>query len=162
MKGTGTAGQVNLKTWELVNGQKVQTTAPFAAYNTPGEAFDAYTGLLQKNYPEALNTQSLAQFTTGLKAGGYYTDTQQHYQATLEGLVKQVQELQGSGAGPGTGMGPGGGGINIGTLIGTVNLSGSATQDDADQLAGMIADALEQVMNTSGGGVIGQNKIFKQ
>jgi hypothetical protein len=61
----------------------------------------------------------------------------------------------------GTGLG-GGGGINIQTLIGTVLLGGSATQEDADALAGMIADSLTQLMSTGGGGTIGQNKVFQQ
>jgi hypothetical protein len=89
-------------------------------------------------------------------AGGWDPGGAGLHGATAAGL----QNWEGITRGTGTGMGPGGGGgISINTLIGTVILGGSATQEDANALAAMIADALEELAAT-GGGTVGQVRLI--
>jgi hypothetical protein len=152
IKGTGTAGSVGLKTWELVNGQRVNTTANFAAYNNPQESFDAYANLLMNKYPGALNQRTLGGFVGGLKAGGYMTDTAQHYQSTLQGILNQF----GGGAGgvPSDIVGSGRSIVINGNLIGTAMIGSNV---DIRDLALQLVEALES-LDQGGGDAVGQGE----
>jgi len=160
----------------------------FWAYKNQSEAADAFKSYIHANMPDLepylgdsqaffqhmIDTQSnyYVPMAGGKSKTAYYTDWKNT-------ALKKTGYYPGTGKGPGvgglvgasvpwgnmgTGMGAAGGGGGVvvnGPLIGSVNLSGSATQDDADNLAAMIADALENLVNTGGGGTVGQNKIFK-
>ncbi|HWI61523.1 MAG TPA: glucosaminidase domain-containing protein [Symbiobacteriaceae bacterium] len=52
IKGTGPAGSVTAKTWEEINGQKVQQNAQFRAYNTLEESLEDHALLLTKPHYE--------------------------------------------------------------------------------------------------------------
>lgn len=90
MKGSPFAdGSINLPTWELVNGKRVNISDNFATFSTPQKAMDAWIDFLAKHTPGVFGAQSPEQFAAGLKAGGYMTDTAEHYAQTLRGIGAQ-------------------------------------------------------------------------
>lgn len=98
IKGQGTAGSQNYATWEMVNGQPVQTRADFAAYNNPDEAFQHFANLVsQGRYAPAF--QQLQQsgdwqgFLRGINQAGYATDPQ--WANKITSLSQTVGDLVG-------------------------------------------------------------------
>src|SRR5262245_55071307 len=75
IKGSGTAGSLNSPTWESVGGQRVNTSADFAAYNSPNEAFQAFWNLVSTSprYADALRhlPNDPHGFLQGINAAGY-------------------------------------------------------------------------------------------
>lgn len=80
IKGEGPAGHVTVPTWEMINGQRVNITDNFAAYNNPVEGFHGFLDFLQRNprYASALSqfqqTGDAATLFQGINAAGYATD----------------------------------------------------------------------------------------
>jgi hypothetical protein len=138
----------------------------WAQYGSASESVTAFGRLISqddryaKAYAQRNNPSAMVQ---SLKDAGYIKDEPGF---PAQAWVSQVQDIMKGvlPSGAGTGMGPGGGGniFSINTLIGSVTLGGTATQEDADTLAAMIANSLEELTTTSGGGTTGQNKIFNQ
>lgn len=74
IKGAGTAGSQNLKTWEDYGSGPVTINDNFAAYANPEDSIRAYINLIKQNYPRALLTDDPVQMIREIKAGGYATD----------------------------------------------------------------------------------------
>src|SRR5215471_7850003 len=136
----------------------------WAQYGSAAESVDAFGKLISGGgrYATAFakgKAGDAGGMVQAMKDAGYIVDEPGF---PAQAWVNQVQGIM-QGLPSGAGPGGGGGAIQVnGNLIGTVVLGGGASQDDADALAAMIADALENLMNTSGGGTVGQNKMFKQ
>lgn len=75
--------------------------------------------------------------------------------------LSYINKILGTDSGTGTGNGPmGGGGVTVnGPLIGTVVLGAGSTEDQANELANILADLLDESHLTSGGS-IGQNRLL--
>lgn len=78
IKGTGSAGSIYLPTKEEINGQLVTVNAKFRKYQSPEESMNDYAGILQlPRYQKHLSSAtSIEDFATGIKAGGYATDSE--------------------------------------------------------------------------------------
>ncbi len=81
IKGEGPAGSRQAATWEAgPNGERINTTAGFAAYNTPQEGIRGFFDFLEKNprYSDALaryrQTGDATQLFRDVNAAGYATD----------------------------------------------------------------------------------------
>lgn len=76
IKGTGTAGSVNMATTEYVNGQPVTTIAQFASYKTYYDSMlDHANLLLTSRYQQYLqNVTNIVDYANGLQEAGYATD----------------------------------------------------------------------------------------
>lgn len=75
MKGTGTAGSVQLPTTEYINGQPHKVMANFAAYKAPADSIAAYKQTLQNpRYANVLKAQSFEDATNEIQKAGYATD----------------------------------------------------------------------------------------
>ncbi len=76
IKGTGTAGSVNMNTTEYVDGQPIVTTAQFAKYNTYFDSMvDHANLLLTARYQKYLkNVTSIVDYARGIQSAGYATD----------------------------------------------------------------------------------------
>lgn len=69
----------NFRTWEEVNGKRVNITDEFRAYATPEESLRDWVSLMERRYPEALQADTFEQATKALRygqRGGYATDSQ--------------------------------------------------------------------------------------
>lgn len=74
IKGKGTAGSVNLKTGEHLNGQNVTITAGFAKNATLEDSFAQHKNLLSKSrYSKVMGSQSFEQAAYEVKKAGYAT-----------------------------------------------------------------------------------------
>lgn len=76
IKGTGTAGSINMPTTEYVNGQPVTTIAQFASYKTYYDSMLAHANLLlTPRYQQYLrNVTNIVDYANGLQEAGYATD----------------------------------------------------------------------------------------
>lgn len=76
IKGTGTAGSINMDTTEYVNGQSIVTNAQFAKYNTYYDSMlDHADLLLSSRYQKYLkNAKSVIEYAHGIQDAGYATD----------------------------------------------------------------------------------------
>ena len=76
IKGTGTAGYVEIPTHEYINGRMVSVTAKFRAYHTFGESFEDHSRLLttSRYYTGALNYRDDPRRYIGEVAKKYATD----------------------------------------------------------------------------------------
>ena len=77
IKGTGSAGQVSLATWEHLDGQDVVVQAGFRAYYTLEESVDDHGRFFTRNkrYEDAMSVASDARaFARQIQADGYATD----------------------------------------------------------------------------------------
>lgn len=63
-------------TWEVTNGQRVNTQDTFRAYGSPQESFDDFFTFLKDNprYAQALQAQDPTSFIKSIHAAGYATD----------------------------------------------------------------------------------------
>ncbi|HMF41116.1 MAG TPA: peptidoglycan DD-metalloendopeptidase family protein [Polyangia bacterium] len=94
MKGSPFAtGSIDLPTWELVNGVRQNITDKFATFDTPKQAVDAWIDFLSKHTPGVFGARTPEEFAAALKAGGYMTDTAEHYAQTLRGLGAQAGDV---------------------------------------------------------------------
>lgn len=74
IKGSGTAGTVNMRTGEHLNGQNVTITAGFAKNNTVEDSFQQHKNLMSKpRYRKVMEAQSFEQAAHEVKAAGYAT-----------------------------------------------------------------------------------------
>lgn len=67
----------DFKTWEMVNGKRVNMVDTFRKYDDPVDSFRDWHSLLQKNWPGALTAPTFREAIAGLNAakkGGYATD----------------------------------------------------------------------------------------
>lgn len=72
-----TGKRQNLKTWESVDGRRVNITAAFRAYDTPQESFQDWARTVGRRWPGALTAETFPQATSALRpgqTGGYATD----------------------------------------------------------------------------------------
>ena len=94
IKGTGTAGSVNLDTTEFVNGQSIVTTAQFASYNTYYDSMvDHANLLLAPRYQKYLqNATSIVDYAHGIHDAGYATDP--NYANKLLKIIYQYDLLK--------------------------------------------------------------------
>ena len=76
IKGTGTAGSVNMKTTEYANGKAYQTYANFRAYNSFAESIEDHAKVLTNSrYTQyTSNAKTLEEYAKGIQKGGYATD----------------------------------------------------------------------------------------
>lgn len=81
IKGSGTAGSVNMPTYEFIKGKKVKVNAGFAANNTLEDSFIQHKNLMNKGtksnpgrYLPVLNAQTIEDAANALVKGGYATD----------------------------------------------------------------------------------------
>lgn len=77
VKGTGPAGYVIMPTKEEVNGRMVTVNAKFRKYNSPYESFMDHAKILQlpRYQPYLSKAKTLEEWASGIKAGGYATDS---------------------------------------------------------------------------------------
>ena len=74
IKGSGTAGSVNMRTGEHLNGRDVTITAGFAKNNTVEDSFQQHKNLMSKpRYRKVMAAQSFEQAAHEVKAAGYAT-----------------------------------------------------------------------------------------
>ena len=80
IKGKGSAGSINAKTHEVINGEREDTQANFRAYNDTKEFYRDYITVISKDrYQGAVSTNDSTgakgrEFFEALKRGGYATD----------------------------------------------------------------------------------------
>lgn len=71
-----------LRTHERVDGELKRVREPFASYDSLDAGVDAYLGLLKRRYPRAFQAAlsgDASTFVSELKAGGYFTETEENY-----------------------------------------------------------------------------------
>lgn len=74
-----------LKTWELVDGKRVDMREPFLAHDSLEEGLLAYVQYLdRKGLLDAADSGDVDQFNRALKAAGYYTAEESKYGAILK------------------------------------------------------------------------------
>lgn len=74
-----------LKTWELVDGKRVDMREPFLAHDTLDEGLLAYVQYLdRKGLLDAADSGDLDTFNRALKQAGYYTAEESKYGAILK------------------------------------------------------------------------------
>lgn len=75
IKGSGTAGTVNMRTGEHLNGRNVRINAGFAANKTVEDSFQQHKNLMGKSrYRKVLAAGSFEQAAYEVRAAGYATD----------------------------------------------------------------------------------------
>lgn len=75
IKGSGTAGSVNMRTGEHLNGRDVKINANFAANRTVEDSFQQHKKLMgNSRYRKVLSSQSFEQAAYEVRAAGYATD----------------------------------------------------------------------------------------
>lgn len=75
IKGSGTAGSVNMPTWEVINGKKVNVNANFAANNSLEDSFIQHKNLMNRpRYKNVINSQSFEDAANAIYKAGYATD----------------------------------------------------------------------------------------
>lgn len=75
IKGSGTAGTVNMQTGEHLNGRDVTINAGFAKNATLEDSFQQHKNLLNKSrYSKVVSSQSFEQAAQEVRAAGYATD----------------------------------------------------------------------------------------
>jgi hypothetical protein len=74
IKGSGTAGSVNMRTGEHLNGRDVTITAGFAANRTVEDSFQQHKSLMSRpRYRRVMQAQSFEQAAAEVKRAGYAT-----------------------------------------------------------------------------------------
>lgn len=106
IKGKGNAGSQNSPTWESVNGQRVNTSADFADYKNPNDAFQGFWDLVSQSprYAEALThlPNDPAGFLHGINQAGYATDPSWAHtilnsaRQTITPMMGQMQDSTGA------------------------------------------------------------------
>ena len=76
IKGTGTAGSVNVGTHEEINGISVSINDNFRAYNSMKESIEDYIDLLTNSYKQYTTTGTIEDWCDALVTGGYATDSE--------------------------------------------------------------------------------------
>lgn len=76
IKGTGPAGSVSSRTWEVYNGVKTYIMANFKAFHSYEESFDGYAVFIKSNsrYRNTLAMTDPDQYLTEIHRAGYATD----------------------------------------------------------------------------------------
>lgn len=76
IKGTGPAGHVSSKTWEVYGGVRQAVMANFRAYQNYAEAFEGYAQFIQRNsrYCKALFSDDPDEYLEEIHRAGYATD----------------------------------------------------------------------------------------
>lgn len=88
IKGSGTAGSVNLKTREVIKGKDIKVTAGFSVNNNIIESFQQHRALMNKNrYKAVREAVDLVHAFSALKSCGYATDGQ--YAKLLTAIAKR-------------------------------------------------------------------------
>lgn len=79
-------------TWEVYNGQRVDITDDFRAYDTPGEAFADFANLIMNSprYQPALAAQTADDFVRRIHRAGYATDP-----AWSDKIIRLMREIRG-------------------------------------------------------------------
>jgi flagellum-specific peptidoglycan hydrolase FlgJ len=102
MKASNKAGvkYQTLKTWEMVDGKRVDMREPFLAHDTLEEGLLTYVQYLdRKGLLDAADTGDLAKFNRALKAAGYYTADEAQYgrnmQKRLDAWAKEATAKDG-------------------------------------------------------------------
>jgi flagellum-specific peptidoglycan hydrolase FlgJ len=87
VKGTGTAGSVDMNTTEYVNGKKIISKEKFAKYETYYDSMAAHSNLLLKpRYQKYLESAaSIEEYARGIHQAGYATDP--NYATILIGII---------------------------------------------------------------------------
>lgn len=76
IKGTGTAGSVQMVTQEEENGKKIAIVDGFRVYNSQAESIDDHGKLLSgSRYKDVIAANDYKQAATAVKAAGYATDS---------------------------------------------------------------------------------------
>lgn len=92
IKGSGPGGKSqNYATWEMVNGQPVQTRADFAVYDDPWQAFQHFGSLINNERYRGAPTSDPRAFAAHLQQRGYATDPQ--WADKIASLSTQVAPL---------------------------------------------------------------------
>lgn len=105
IKGAGSAGTVNAKSAEFINGQWVQPKSGFRAYNNATESFKDYHSFLANNkrYQGVLAAQTFEQKAQAISKAGYATDPKYAqkliavYNTHLKSLFEDTSTLADSG-----------------------------------------------------------------
>jgi flagellum-specific peptidoglycan hydrolase FlgJ len=103
-----TGATFNSPTWESVNGQRVNTTANFRAYDDPAQSFRDFAVFLQSNprYAEALKqTNDPEAFIRAVHAAGYATDP--NWSSQVLSIARQVGSVSPGAAPAGNRVGGG-------------------------------------------------------
>src|SRR5690606_272983 len=89
IKGTGPAGNVEMPTWEVVNGQRVETTARFRRYHSRAECIEDRSRILTtlSRYRDVLEAGTWREQAKALQACGWATDP--GYADKLVGIITQ-------------------------------------------------------------------------
>lgn len=81
-----------LKTWELVDGRRVDMREPFYAYDSLGEGVQAYLEYQdRKGHLDAADSGDLATFNRSLKSKGYYTAEEDKYLKILQNRLAAIR-----------------------------------------------------------------------
>ena len=92
IKGSGTAGSVNMPTWEVYGGQTVHTNANFAANTTVEDSFLQHDRLLKRDrYHAVREAKTFDEAADALLRAGYGTDPR--YPANMKGIDRRLQDL---------------------------------------------------------------------
>lgn len=81
-----------LKTWELVDGKRVDMREPFYAYDSLGEGVQAYLEYQDRHgHLDAADSGDLATFNRSLKSRGYYTAEEDKYLKILQNRLAAIR-----------------------------------------------------------------------
>jgi flagellum-specific peptidoglycan hydrolase FlgJ len=87
-----TGPTVNAKTWEEVDGRRVNTTASFRSYKTPEESLADWKSVVSRNWPGVTKASSFEEAAAALNAGkkgGYATDSK--YDSKIASIDARAQ-----------------------------------------------------------------------
>lgn len=84
-----------LKTWEQVDGRRVDMREPFYAYNSLAEGVQAYLEYQDRQgHLDAADSGDLTKFNRSLKSKGYYTAPEDAYQRNLERRLGDLKKKE--------------------------------------------------------------------
>lgn len=87
-----------LKTYEVVDGKRVDMREPFYAYDSLAEGVQAYLEYQdRKGHLDAADSGDLQTFNRSLKSKGYYTEDEAKYLKALERRLREVRGASGRG-----------------------------------------------------------------
>lgn len=85
-----------LKTYEVVDGKRVDMREPFYAYDSLAEGVQAYLEYQdRKGHLDAADSGDLGTFNRSLKSKGYYTEDEGKYMKALERRLREVRGAAG-------------------------------------------------------------------
>jgi flagellum-specific peptidoglycan hydrolase FlgJ len=85
-----------LKTYEKVDGKRVDMREPFYAYDSLADGVQAYLEYQdRKGHLDAADSGDLATFNRSLKSKGYYTEDENLYGKALERRLAEIQKRRG-------------------------------------------------------------------